>query len=59
MSHQEIFTADVTLITGVKVKALVQAQNIAEALKSLECVYGVGHVGMPKANSSPVHPDIS
>ena len=50
MSHQEIFTADVTLITGVKVKALVQAQNIAEALKSLECVYGVGHVGMPKAN---------
>lgn len=46
MPLEKTFQAEVTLCTGVKVKALVQAKNIFHAHKSLEWVYGQGHVGL-------------
>lgn len=46
MLQEKTFQADVTLCTGVTVKAFVQAKNIFQAQKSLEWVYGKGQVGL-------------
>jgi hypothetical protein len=52
MDDQRIYTSEVTLCTGVKVKALIQGKNIFHAFKCLEWVYGVGRVGIVKERTA-------
>lgn len=46
MENIKHFIADVTLCTGTKVKAIVQAKNLFHASKLLGNVYGASNVGV-------------
>ena len=51
-NNKDFFIADVTLCTGVKVRAIVQAKDHTHALDSLESIHGKGHVSSIKKYSA-------
>ena len=51
-NNKDSFIADVTLCTGVKVRAIVQAKDHTHALDSLESIHGKGHVSSIKKYSA-------
>jgi putative ubiquitin-RnfH superfamily antitoxin RatB of RatAB toxin-antitoxin module len=46
------FIADVTLVTGAKVRAIVLGKNLFHAAKTLSNIYGVSNVGIVREYAS-------